>query len=114
MLLSGKALEEFDKWYLNQIRKRDDIGERYFDHSLLNFFWNSGETMINAFVIEWLDSVGIYVLITCFDGDDWWCEFNGLGYSILGPTRQQATEQAIIKANEIYNERYENTSSGKS
>lgn len=67
------------------------------------------EVLQNALIIEFFDSVGIYIEII----KDNWFGFNihrgnwkALDFSIGGyDTRQQATKQAIIKANEIYNER---------
>nr|WP_317633104.1 hypothetical protein [uncultured Flavobacterium sp.] len=87
MKLTGKAKEDFS-----------------YKYNMSNFNEYS-EVLQNALIIEFFDSLGIYILITDFDDYDFWCEFKGLSYSILGKTRQEAIEQAIIKANEIYNER---------
>lgn len=81
-------------------KAKEDFSYKY---NMSNFNEYS-DVLQNALIIEFFDSVGIYILITDFDGDDFWCEFNGLGYSILGKTRQEATEKAIIKANDFYNE----------
>lgn len=76
-----------------------------------------------ALIIEWFDSVGIIINIEAsFDLSGVYNR--GFDYQILDekathqvksyfvgsnkdcyPTRQEATEQAIIKANQIYNER---------
>ncbi|WP_276679708.1 hypothetical protein [Empedobacter brevis] len=69
-----------------------------------------------AIIIEWFDSVGIYIDAEFFrknikdepqfvssTTDEW----NGLQpLRIQFSSRQEATEQAIIKANQIYNERF--------
>lgn len=96
MILTGKALEDFTQWNSN---KQFDM--------MLPFEY---PTYLNALIIEWLDSVGVYIEI--------FNEFGDFGMSIhrgsyknpiesIGhwKTRQEATEQAIIKANDIYNER---------
>lgn len=69
-----------------------------------------------AIIIEWFDSVGIYIDAEFFrknikdepqfvssTTDEW----NGLQpLRIQFSSRQEATEQAIIKAKQIYNERF--------
>jgi len=46
MILTGKALEAFEKWLVdNELYTRND------------------ERLINTLIIDWLDSVGIYVSI---------------------------------------------------
>ncbi len=99
MKLTGKALEDFTQWNSN---KQFDM--------MLPFEY---PTYLNALIIEWFDSVGIYIHIQPTElGDS--LEFKAkvneedvcFGYGFLFfETRQQATEQAIIKANDIYNER---------
>ncbi|WP_407475356.1 hypothetical protein [Elizabethkingia anophelis] len=96
--MNGKAKEVFDAWYINKARQRPDIGERYFDENLIAFFENSGDTIKNAHYVEWLDSLGP--------------EFGGwtisdLIYSELNNRNiLKATEAAIKKAVEIFNEKY--------
>lgn len=98
MILTGKAKEDF-----------------------LNQFWGQfpkDELLQNAYIIEWFDSVGIYIqpkrFTHCLEFQDWYFIItdkkgihlnNFLENRIKIDSRQQATEQAIIKANEIYNER---------
>ena len=94
MILTGKASKDFIKWL-------------HFKHNLqpYNLF---NEIIQYALIIEWFDSVGIYVnssgltLSKTFISDvsvNDNCEYNYDGFI----TRKEATEQAIIKANEIYN-----------
>lgn len=96
MILTGKALEDFKKWKVDNMRLSTI--------EVLDFKYLSIVSQ-NAIIIEWFDSVGIHILITDFEGEDYWCELNGLKHSILGKTRQEAITQVIIKANEIYNEK---------
>ena len=72
----------------------------------------------NALIIEWLDSVGIYIELNRFTlslkfefwhytiSDKKGVHLNShLENKINTDSRQEAIKQAIIKANEIYNER---------
>ena len=105
-LLTGKAEEAFARWlddYSQNHHKKEWLdNDFYLDEVYLP------DEILNALIIEWLDSVGIYtefeichyciaytlkdfkstILYSCYIGFE---------------TRQQATEQAIIKANELYN-----------
>ena len=97
-ILTGKAKEDFYK-YLNikDYKLFDYVRKKY-----------ANEIVSNALIIEWFDSVGIYVnssgltLSKTFISDvsvNDNCEYNYDGFR----TRKEATEQAIKKANEIYN-----------
>lgn len=104
-MLTGKCKEAFEKWYSDQ----HPNGHWY---ALVNFY-GLPFSMKYGVYLEFFDSVGI--LVKAFDypmskGDDWWWdirlkneEYNDWesgGFK----TRQEAQKQAIIKANEIYNE----------
>lgn len=94
MILTGKALEDFRDWLFNKFgikhKFHDDIEERF----------------LISYIIEFFDSVGIYIGVypatNCSQylmfeisiNDDWISEEEN---------RQQATIQAIEKANDIYN-----------
>lgn len=63
-----------------------------------------------ALIIEWFDSVGIYVnaLRYSLSEPNKWVVIKSLcenNLDFIYSSRQEATKQAIIKANEIYNER---------
>jgi hypothetical protein len=94
MLLTGKALRDFYKF----------IFEKY----NLQPYNVSNEIFENALIIEWLDSVKLtitvqYCIDTTFDSfldiqnkeEIECCQFS--------ETRPEATQKAIEKANEIYN-----------
>ena len=76
---------------------------------------NLPESIKNALIIEFFDSVGIYIEIRINNNNPLNKGFHGYviksinGYykctTIPVETREEATNQAIIKANEIYNER---------
>lgn len=103
MILTGKAQGDFEKWlckednlFIEEIKEMSNyIDERY----------------LNALIIEWLDSVGIFIELYKYDyfvtyivhGDiteKGWDESDA-----PSETRQEAIEKAIVKANKIYNER---------
>lgn len=103
MVLTGKAKEDFYKWY--NCREGNTLTNN-------DLFYYSEELIQNALIIEWFDSVGIIINIGgvlqngiynfSFDIQ----ENNTLnGVDKYGfDSRQEATKHAIIKANKIYNE----------
>ncbi|MDM1073673.1 hypothetical protein HX001_14380 [Empedobacter brevis] len=102
MILTAKAEEDYFDWLDNQGVNGIDISNWEFEKfNLLS------KVSQNALIIEWFDSVGIYVnvvrLNSIWNYSFWFNHNRYQGYDFK--TRQEATEQAIIKANEIYNER---------
>ena len=107
MILNGKAKEGFLKYLI------DEYDLAYYNAE--SWLLNKETVMRNALIIEWIDSVGIIInilldeinknkfkyLITDINIRHLHCWTNGVDKA----TRQEATELAIIKANEIYNER---------
>ncbi|EPL7679796.1 hypothetical protein RG089_002836 [Elizabethkingia anophelis] len=108
--MEGKAKEAFKKFCQENDYSLFAESEKYKDLAIMN----------NALIIEWLDSVGIYIVIpTASDkADAYNIGFEGqifikdkpIVYNISNGlytynTRQEATEAAIKKAVEIYNER---------
>ena len=103
MILNGKARIEFKKWLENR-------------YNLHFTEWSDFNTTCrNALIIEWFDSVGIYIGIEFYGspeveikyesivltkGYDWYLQNQ---FSKIYLTRQEATEKAIIKANKLYN-----------
>lgn len=131
-LLTGKAREDFEKWYQNEEKDKDII------YNIWDYFENKESAIAkNAYYIEWLDSVNICIYLTsdvdntvgncyeecgtCDDCYDTWHPswywnidlfteiennlnsyesfYSGANFKI----RQEATAEAIKKANEIYN-----------
>lgn len=97
MILTGKCKKDFGKW----IYENDEC---YFTDESMNIY-------NNALIIEFFDSVGIYVNVLKYglsEPNKWvvirsLCENN---LDFIYSSRQEATIQAIIKANDIYNERF--------
>ncbi|WP_353166404.1 hypothetical protein [Empedobacter brevis] len=86
MELTGKAKEEFIKWASYKYGEDEkDLKLRY-------------KIYVNALIIEWFDSVEHNKISSLWDYCFFDCYWNrGLR------EYKQATEQAIIKANQIYN-----------
>ena len=90
MILTDKAKKDFLKWTKQG--------------NLVNIM---ADVYLHALIIEWFDSVGIYVNIEYYnvDGDNVFIySINNATYIEIYDTRQEATIQAILKANQIYNE----------
>ena len=99
MILKGKAKEEFFNWLDNQGVNGIDISNWEFEkfHLLSNVSQNS-------LIIEWFDSVGIYITSDYFElNKGFYSEILNDNFEIVKPTRQEALAEAIKKANEIYN-----------
>lgn len=110
--MKGKAKFEFEKWYLQKARQRPDIGDRFYDEHLLAHLYDAGDTIKNGHIIEWLDSIEIIIEIGIHqrigDLNMWRGKINNFLYDDLEfkVSRQEATEAAIKKAVEIFNEKY--------
>lgn len=97
MILNGKCKEKFLEWFSEP--------ETY--------FYRLNNTCQNALIIEFFDSIEIIIQIhnVC---DDWWFRVKSKTKTIKSEkynehkNRKEATEQAIKKANDIYNERNKN------
>jgi hypothetical protein len=98
MLLTGKCKEDFERYFYKRCY------DAVFDFS--ECISDSNSTLRNTLIVDWLDSVGIIISVT-------YCKLsNGFDFLLYSEyyqvssgthTRQQATEKAILKANEIYN-----------
>lgn len=106
-LLTGKALDDFNMWLLKEGNETIVNGTIEYDLYYMCKYMIP-ESMVCAKVIEWLDSVGIYISVDATFGefssyvnlkDERSVEYT---HAI---TRKEATKQAIIHANKIYNER---------
>lgn len=89
MMLTGKAKEDFEKW------SGGDFHESYYH-------------FINTLIIEWLDSVGIYITISPRGKDNsvaYWFNDEICSDISFANNRQEAEKEAIKQANIIYNER---------
>ena len=98
MELTGKAKESF-------IDYLDKTNQIKIEKGILNLHWQDlPEKFKNALIIEWFDSVGIYITSDYFElNKGFYSEILNENFAIVKPTRQEALTEAIKKANEIYN-----------
>ena len=102
MILIGKAKEDFESWlYSNDVLIKDGI---YDDTYLTDVFDKLPLNLQYASIIEWFDSVGIYITSDYFElNKGFYSEVLNSDFEIIKPTRQETLTEAIKKANEIYN-----------
>jgi len=124
MILTGKAKEHFEAWakenHRNEIVELPCSNENtaIWIDSVIE--WRENPYMVRiveSLIIEWLDSVGIYIsIIPSYDNILWYNRgfdvqifteqkgfiFTGMNDAYI--TRPKATEAAIITANKIYND----------
>ena len=106
MILTGKAKEDFENYVLNKELGHDSevLISVYNQESLFINYNNVKETLLNALIIEWFDSVGIIITSDYFElNKGFYSEILESNFEIIKPTRQEALVEAIKKANEIYN-----------
>lgn len=109
--MEGKAKDALFKFCQENDYSLFAESEKYKDLAIMN----------NALIIEWLDSVGSYITIQAFEDISSgynrgfevviYDEKSNKNYFVLNngdvfSTRQEATEAAIKKAVEIFNEKY--------
>lgn len=91
MILTGKAKKDFKKFLYNK-------------YGVLYELKDYHKTMLYAEIIDWFDSVGIYITFDYFDLNK--CFYSEISnynnFSITG-TRQECVKNSILKAKEIYN-----------
>lgn len=106
MLLTNKAKEDFENYVLNKNLGHDSevLISVYNQETLFIDYKDVKKTLLNALIIEWFDSVGIYITFDYLDLNKcFYSEILNENFEIIKPTRQEALTEAIKKANEIYN-----------
>ena len=100
MILTGKCREDFEKWLNKEMYY---LGRHNFEDRNNNIE-DLGENFQNCLIIEWFDSVGIYITSDYLElNKGFFSEILNENFEIIKPTRQEALAEAIKKANEIYN-----------
>ena len=102
MILTGETKLDFERWlHSNDVLIKDGI---YDDTYLTDVFDKLPLNLQYASIIEWFDSVGIYITSDYFElNNGFYSEILDSNFEIIKPTRQEALTEAIKKANEIYN-----------
>lgn len=119
--MNGQAKIDFEEYVLSksfEIRFRQIVKFKSYDQTPFVDYEDICGLLLNALIIEWFDSVGIYISTPSFNDTGlgyqrgFECEIydekNNITYDIYNDndvfeTRQEATEKAIEKAIEIYN-----------
>ena len=98
-ILTGKCKRTFLKWL--KIRVNSTLHEI----DKIEFWFNlQDESFKIALIIEWFDSIGIYITSDYLElNKGFYSEILNENFEIVKPTRQEALTEAIKKANEIYN-----------
>ena len=98
-ILTKKSNRTFLKWL--KIR----VNSKLHEIDKIEFWFNlQDESFKNALIIEWFDSVGIYITSDYLElNKGFYSEILNDNFEIVKPTRQEALAEAIKKANEIYN-----------
>ena len=102
MILTGETKLDFERWlHSNDVLIKDGI---YDDTYLTDVFDKLPLNLQYASIIEWFDSVGIYITSDYFElNKGFYSEILDSNFAIVKPTRQEALTEAIKKANEYYN-----------
>ena len=113
-ILTGKAKEDFENYVLNKELGHDSevLISVYNQETLFINYNNVKETLLNALIIEWFDSVGICIDRDCINIEMVITDFRGIKeeQTIIDCGLEEPFpewwKKAIKKANEIYNEKY--------
>ena len=102
MILTGETKEDFERWlHSNDVLIKEGI---YDDTYLTDVFEKLPLNLQYASIIEWFDSVGIYITSDYLELNRvFYSEILNENFEIVKPNRQEALTEAIKKANEIYN-----------
>lgn len=99
MLLTNKAKKDFLKWLYSE-----------YDYQDISVLYP--ENLAYTLIIEWFDSVGLFIdVIWSFEHFEYTVHYNNERSCEYVPcnNRISATKQAIIHANELYNNRNNTT-----
>ena len=102
MILTDETKLDFERWlHSNDVLIKDGI---YDDTYLTDVFEELPLNLRYASIIEWFDSVGIYITSDYLELNRvFYSEILNENFEIVKPNRQEALTEAIKKANEIYN-----------
>ena len=107
MKLTGKCLEAFEKW----LKKQPFVNHNRYTKLLIihgKVYTDLNELFIDTLIIEFFDSVWIYITVMACNDKTFDSEIRTNKINIMTSQfmekRTQATNEAIIKANDLYNE----------
>lgn len=102
-MLTGKAKEDFEKWYYTNYHRSVNYGVIKEDE-VYAFFNTLHKTFKNALLVDFFDTVDIYVNALRYNKTYFQPFCNHLLHEKY-ETRSEALKQAFTQANKIYNER---------
>ena len=111
MILTGKTKEDFENYVLNKNLGHDSevLISVYNQETLFIDYKDVKETLLNALIIEWFDSVGICIDRDCINLEMVITDFKSINKEqfIIDCDQEEPFpywwKKAIKKANEIYN-----------
>ena len=108
MELTGKAKEDFEKWYCDIFRKGSEIPDNHRSFWVDDMFYSSRKPSEQYGVyVDFFDSAGIYIDINPDSLGDfgWEITYDSVTSHAVEwlDTRPKARSAAITKANELYN-----------
>lgn len=110
-MLTGKAKEDFERYFISEIRQRSDIGDRYTDEMLLENLYHSDFNIQFAYAQKFFDISNVIFWIAPYFNHDLgvmnkWAGFNDRGViTIECDNRHLANIESIKEAVKIYNNR---------
>lgn len=111
-MLTGKAKEDFEKYFISELRKKSDIGNRYFDEELLRHLYTSDFTIQFSYAQNFFDSVKVIFWIAPYYNHDTGVMNKWAGYNDKGiitshcENRIDANIESIKEACKIYNKQF--------
>lgn len=113
MQLTGKCKEDFLNYYWDV--KIDPLPITMCKKEDLELFFDSiCELFQHALILEWFDSINLYITIESVAYQDVFdCSFVGFKYNFSSgsfDTRIEATNEAILNSDRVYNEYHANPS----
>lgn len=112
MKLTGQCKQDFEKWYINKAWiSNQNISTNYTERLGLykmNNFEQLPPSMQYGILVDFFDSVEIFISIDAYISKKeiyFQYDINYITANKRFKTRQEAREQAITKANEVYNKK---------
>lgn len=122
-MLTGKCKTDFEKWYKDKLSLNEEYSllsekvKEIYVNCEYDYFDTRDLSMQYGVYVDFFDSVGIHIMVmtdsACLECDEPYYKLFGYCFDIEYNTsrfqsdthhfRQEAREQAILKANEIYN-----------
>jgi len=109
MILTDKAELNFNLWLIEYYLKNRQDYNRFSNEIILRKHYRKTEVEKNALIIEWLDSANIFIQIDFENREPIFSYYVYSGKDICSGeynanSRSEATQQAILKANSLYND----------